>query len=226
MLKKYLAEQKLSIANGTTMSSLEGIMSKNIQCYFHKDSGRDYEYSHISFYEMESEITSEQATMNQIETGISLGGILSGIPSSKYGHKYRTGYGTRYASKTSVVEMASLYNALMQVESSGNPYYMGTSISTQIDGLVEEKMDYIYASSNWVVFVEPKVDLDFFSEKEATGVLLIIHYSDQYTSSSGYDAITVTKKSQQYVLVIQEYIKSKGVSADIKDVRRIINLFK
>ncbi len=146
LLKAYLAEQKLSIANGTTMSSLEGIMSKNIQCYFHKDSGKDYEYSHISFYEMESEITSEQATMNQIETGISLGGILSGIPSSKYGHKYRTGYGTRYASKTPVVEMASLYNALMQVESSGNPYYTGTSISTQIDELVEEKMDYIYAS--------------------------------------------------------------------------------
>lgn len=225
LLKTYLAEQKLSIANGTTMSSLEGIMSKNIRCYFHKDSGRDYEYSHISFYEMESELTSEQATMNQIETGISLGGVLSGIPSSKYGHKYRTGYGTRYARKTPVVEMASLYNALMQVESSGNPYYMGTSISTQIDGLVEKKMDYIYASSNWVVFVEPKVDLDFFSEKEAASDLLIIHYSDQYTSSSGYDAITVTKKSQQYVLVIQEYLRTKGISAGIKDVRKIINLF-
>ncbi|MCM1236318.1 MAG: DUF87 domain-containing protein [Ruminococcus flavefaciens] len=225
LLKAYLAEQKLSIANGTTMSSLEGIMSKNIQCYFHKDSGKDYVYSHISFYEMESEITSEQATMNRIETGISMGGILSGIPSSRYGHKYRTGYGTHYASKTPVVEMASLYNALMQVESSGNPYYTGTSISTQIDELVEEKMDYIYVSSNWVVFVEPKVDLDFFSEKEATSDLLIIHYSDQYTSSSGYDAITVTKKSRQYALVIQEYLKTKGVSADMKDVHKIINLF-
>ena len=29
---------------------------------------------------MESEITSETATMSQIETGASLGGILSGIP--------------------------------------------------------------------------------------------------------------------------------------------------
>ena len=43
---------------------------------------------------MESEITSEMATMDQIETGISLGGILSGIPSSRYGQKYRTGFGT------------------------------------------------------------------------------------------------------------------------------------
>lgn len=224
-LKDYLAEQKLFVVNGTTMNTLEGILSKNIQCYFHKDNGKNYEYAHISFYEMESEITSEQATMNQIETGISLNGILSGIPSSKYGHKYRTGYGTKYASQSPLVKMASLYNALMQVESSGNPYHAGTSISTQIDEQAENKMEYIYASSNWVVFVDPKVDLDFFSEKEATSDLLIIHYSDQYTSSSGYDAITVTHKSQQYSLVIQEYLKLKGVAAEIQDVHKIINLF-
>jgi len=224
-LKEYLAEQKLFVVNGTTMNTLEGILSKNIQCYFHKDNGKNYEYAHISFYEMESEITSEQATMNQIETGISLNGILSGIPSSKYGHKYRTGYGTKYASQSPLVKMASLYNALMQVESSGNPYHAGTSISTQIDEQAENKMEYIYASSNWVVFVDPKVDLDFFSEKEATSDLLIIHYSDQYTSSSGYDAITVTHKSQQYSLVIQEYLKLKGVVAEIQDVHKIINLF-
>lgn len=224
-LKEYLAEQKLFVVNGTTMNSLEGILSKNIHCYFHKDNGKYYEYAHISFYEMESEITSEQATMNQIETGISLNGILSGIPSSKYGHKYRTGYGAKYASQGPVVNAASLYNALMQVESSGNPYHAGTSISTQIDEHAENKMEFIYESSNWVVFVDPKVDLDFFSEKEAKSDLLIIHYSDQYTSSSGYDAITVTHKSQQYALVIQEYLKVKGVTAEIDDVHKIINLF-
>lgn len=224
-LKKYLAEQKLFVVNGTSMNSLEGILSKNIECYFHKDSGKTYEYAHITFYEMESEITSEQATMNQIETGISLGGILSGIPSSKYGHKYRTGYGVKYAEGTRVVNLASKYNALMQVETSGNPYQSGTSISTQIDEAAERKMDDIYKNSNWVVFVDPKVDLDFFSEKEANSDLLIIHYSDQYTSSSGYDAITVTHKSRQYAMVIQEYLKLKGVNANIKDVHRIINLF-
>lgn len=225
LLKEYLSEQKLSVLSGTSMNSLEGILSKNVACYFHKDSGKNYEYAHISFYEMESEITSEQATMTQIETGISLDGILSGIPSSKYGHKYRTGYGVRYAGESSVVKMASLYNALMQVESTGNPYQSGTSISTQIDEKAEDKMDFIYKNSNWVVFVDPKVDLDFFSEKEANSDLLIIHYSDQYTSSSGYDAITVTHKSQQYALVIQEYLKTKGVGANISDVHKIINLF-
>lgn len=224
-LKAYLTASKLSFANGVAMNSLEGVLSKNIECYFHKDIGRQYEYAHISFYEMESEITSESATMDQIETGISLGGIISGVPSSKYGQKYRTGFGTKYAKKTPVIELATKYNSLVQVGNTGNPYHSGTSISTQIDKLAEEKMQYIYNASNWVVFVDPKVDLDFFSEKEANSDLLIIHYSDQYTSSSGYDAITVTHKSKQYSKVIQEYLKEKGVSAELEDVAKIINLF-
>lgn len=224
-LKSYLDALKLSVENGTSMNSLDGILSKNIECYFHKDKGKDYAYSHISFYEMESEITSETATMSQIETGVSLGGILSGIPSSKYGHKYRTGFGRKYAEKTRITDLATKYNALMQVEKSGNPYHAGTSISTQIDELAEKKMDYIYTCSNWVVFVDPKVDLDFFCEKEVSSDLLIIHYSDQYTSSSGYDAITVTNKSQQYSHVIREYLKEKGVDASVEDVHKIINLF-
>lgn len=163
--------------------------------------------------------------MDQIETGISLGGIVSGVPSSKYGQKYRTGFGTKYANKTPVTELASKYNSLVQVGNTGNPYHSGTSISTQIDKLAEDKMQYIYKASNWVVFVDPKVDLDFFSEKEANSDLLIIHYSDQYTSSSGYDAITVTHKSKQYSKVIQEYLKEKGIVAKLGDVAKIINLF-
>lgn len=67
-LKNYLEEQKLFVESGKSMNNLEGIISKNISCYFHKDSGKSYEYAHVTFYEMESEITSEQATMSQIET--------------------------------------------------------------------------------------------------------------------------------------------------------------
>lgn len=225
MLKQYLSDQKLEIASGVSMSTLEGIFSKNIECYFHKDNGKNYQYAHLSFYEMESEITSEQASMTEIETGISLGGMLSGIPSSQYSTKYRTGYGAKYAPQNGLVNLSNLYNSLIQVESSGNPYYKGLSISTQIDEKAENKMAAIYSASNWVIFVDPKVDLDFFSEKEATNDLLIIHYSDQYTTSSGYDAITVTQKSKQYSLVIQDYLKNRGVEASKEDVHGIINLF-
>lgn len=224
-LKGFLEEKKLSIDPGTTMSDLEGILSKHVKCYFAEDKGTGYSYSHITFYEMESEVTSEVATMNQIPTGVSLNGILSGVPSSKYGSKYRTGFGSKFAERNDLEALAELYNSLSLISDTGNPYQSGVAISTQVKSDVENKMDAIYDSSNWVVFVDPKVDLDFFCEKEATSDLLIIHYSDQYTSSSGYDAITVTKKSQQYARVINEYLTGKGVSATKQDIRKIINLF-
>ena len=224
-LKKFMDDQKLSIDSGTAMNDLEGIIAKNVHCFFIEDSGDNYEYAHITFYEMESEVTSETATMDQIATGVSLGGLLSGVPSSRYGQKYRTGFGSKYAKRTELEKLAELINSLSQVGDSGNPYQPGVSISTQINDSAEEKMNYIYRSSNWVVFVDPKVDLDFFCEKEAKNDLLIIHYSDQYTSSSGYDAITVTHKSKQYANVIQEYLVSKGVLAQPSDIGKIINLF-
>lgn len=224
-LNFYLDKKKLSIESGSAMNDLVGILSKNVKCYFHQDEGKNYAYAHITFYEMESEVTSEMATMNQIATGVSLGGLLSGVPSSKYGVRYRTGFGSKYAKNTELERIAELFNSLSQVSDSGNPYQSGVGISTQIDIKAESKMEEIYTSSNWVVFVDPKVDLDFFCEKEANSDLLIIHYSDQYTSSSGYDAITVTQKSKQYSKVIQEYLQEKGVQANATQISEIINLF-
>ena len=55
---------------------------------------------------------------------------------------------------------------------------------------------------------------------------MIIHYSDQYNmTSSGYDAITVTRKSGQYQEVISRYLSSNGVESADRYSRRIINIF-
>ncbi len=224
-LRLFLEKEKLSIDSGTAMNDLEGILAKRVNCYFHPDHGKDYAYAHISFYEMESEVTSEMATMDQIPTGVSLGGILSGVPSSRYGLHYRTGYGSKYAKKTDFESIVELLNSLIQVGDSGNPYQPGVALSTQIDMTATGKMQDVYRASNWVVFVDPKVDLDFFCEEEAKSDLLIIHYSDQYTTSSGYDAVTVTQKSKQYSRVIQEYLSEKGIVTDHDQIAKVINLF-
>ena len=54
---------------------------------------------------------------------------------------------------------------------------------------------------------------------------MIIHYSDQYTSTSGYDDITVTQKSEQYEEIIQDQLSQKGVLAQKADIHSIISLF-
>lgn len=225
-LKQTLGDMNLSISNGVSMSSLEGILSKSISCYFHDDLGNNYEYAHISFYEMESKVMSGYAVMEDMETGLSLGGLVSGIPSSKYGSDYRTGFGTKYSDSTSsLVKVARRINSIAQTGGTSNPYNETFSISTQVDHSAIEKMEDIYKTSNWVVFVEPKVDLSFFTEKETSGELLIIHYSDQYTTSSGYDAITITHKTDQYIKVIEEQLNQKGISCSADDAGSLINIF-
>ena len=64
-------------------------------------------------------------------------------------------------------------------------------------------LDKIYDASHWVTFIDPKVDLNFFKNDPEAKDLLIIHYSDQYTTAGGYDAITVTRKSGSYQRVIE-----------------------
>lgn len=225
LLKKFLVNEKLEIDNGISMIDVSGIMVKNISCFYKTDNGKDYDYSHISFYEMESHYTSLTAAFDQIDTGISLNGIVSNISSVKYSNRYRTGFGTKYAASSDLIDLATLYNSLFEVSDKGNPYQKGVGISTQIEAKAQSKMDYIYDKSNWVVFVEPKVDLDFFCEQEANNKIAIIHYSDQYTNSSSYDAITVTQKTSQYSKTISEFLKAKGVYAKTEDVNKLINIF-
>lgn len=225
-LKEILSEMNLSISNGVSMTSLEGIISKNVSCYFHKEFENIYEYAHISFYEMESKVTSGCAVMDNIDTGLSLKGLVSGIPSSKYGDEYRTGFGTKYSDPTSIIlKVSKIINSIAQVGRTSNPYNESYSISTQVDHSSIGKMEDIYKASNWVVFVEPKVDLSFFTEKETSGELLIIHYSDQYTTSSGYDAITITHKTSQYMQVIKEQLRQHHIECDDNDASSLINVF-
>lgn len=122
--------------------------------------------------------------------------------------------------------LAAYYNALYRVAFSGSSYEPKSCIFTEIEQGQEGQLGKIYASSNWVVFVDPKVDLSFFQKKAAQDdELMIIHYSDQYTSASGYDDITVTQKSEQYNEIIYDQLQKKGVTAGPEDIKNIISLF-
>lgn len=115
---------------------------------------------------------------------------------------------------------------LPRVAFSGSSYEPDSAIFTSIAHDEKGQLGKVYSSSNWVVFVDPKVDLSFFQSKDqAAQDLMIIHYSDQYTSTSGYDDITVTQKSQQYEEIIRSHLNSKGISATKEDVHNIISLF-
>ena len=197
--------------------------------YYIKDyNAKKYDYSHITFYEMEHEFTEKDTTMEDINTGISLGGLLSSVPSKEISHSYRTGYGTKFLNRINILlKTSTKINALIRSVENQSPFDESLCRTTAIDTCREEQLNRIYESSNWVTFINPMVGLQFFKDTIKEKDLLIIHYSDQYTPSSGYDAITVTKKTKQYKEVIKNFLSEKNVLLEDNDelITRVINCF-
>ncbi|WP_156291353.1 DNA phosphorothioation-dependent restriction protein DptH [Oceanobacillus salinisoli] len=224
-----LIEEKLDISLDSKVldpSDMLRIIRENIRYYKIIDNG-EYNYAHISFYKMASQDSHAKDNMEEMETGLSLNGLLSSVTSVTGRQDYRTGFGKKNVlnNHDSLIETSSLLNELagnLQNEGS-NPYRKNESIVTRTSSLKEELLNSLYDSSYWVTFIDPNVGLDFFQRSERN--LLIIHYSDQYTSSSQFDAITVTDKSSQYRHVIKQYLEEEYISADDEKINSAIRAF-
>lgn len=183
-------------------------------------------FAHITFIEMldDSEVIS--TSMNDIPSGVIFNGISSGTASTLLGDTFRTGFGTKYAVKESqLMDLAINLNAI-NAAINGDQYYKDKCSTISIPNRRQACLDKVYDASNWVTFINPKVDLSYFKNDPSAKDLIIIHYSDQYnTTSSGYDAITVTRKSRQYKNIIEEYLGDKGIMNAKEKSPMIINTF-
>lgn len=229
------AEEKLGLSFAMKSSNKKyskddvfDIINTKLSFYIKNYDTTKYEYSHITFYEMEHTFSKKYSTMTDINTGVSLGGLLSSVPSNEISKSYRTGYGTKYIdSRNTIVKMATKMNALICSAENESPFDESKCKTTAIDSYKEEQLNRIYESSNWVTFINPMVGLQFFKDTIEEKDLLIIHYSDQYTPSSGYDSITVTKKTKQYKEVIKSFLEDKNVLLVNNDelITKVINCF-
>ncbi|MCP3742481.1 DNA phosphorothioation-dependent restriction protein DptH [Rossellomorea sp. BNER] len=200
---------------------------EKVHFYKRDESSDEYEYAHISFYELNQNIDETFYDMNNIETGISVNGLISSVTSVFLGDSYRTGFGTKFlgGEMNQLLNLSISLNSLARASSSQNPFKNKDTIVTAFSEQDLFQLDKIYESSHWVTFIEPKFDLNFFKNNQSSDKnLLILHYSDQYSSSTSYDAITVTQKSTQYQLLIKEFLVEKLGHENI-DTSKIINLF-
>lgn len=131
----------------------------------------------------------------------------------------------QYAPKSDLNTFAALMNSMHRVAYSSSTYIPDHCITTEVSKHSSTQLNKVYTASNWVVFVDPKVDLSFFYQDELTKDLLIIHYGDQNSSASGYNAITVTRKSEQYENIIVQELAKKNIPADAKTSKEIIDFF-
>jgi DNA phosphorothioation-dependent restriction protein DptH len=196
--------------------------------YYKQPTQDNYKYAHISFYKMHAQEQFAVQPMADMVTGISLDGLFSNVPSMKGKENYRSGFGIKAYSldeKNLLVQIAYYFNELSaNLRNEGNDTYRkGEAIFSRTTTADEKVLESIFSSSYWVTFVDPSIDLEFFNEYGKN--LVVIHYNDQYSSSSRYDAITVTDKSQQYFSVIKEFLKKKEVSSDEGKVKNTIKAF-
>ncbi|MBZ9631391.1 DNA phosphorothioation-dependent restriction protein DptH [Salegentibacter sp. LM13S] len=190
-------------------------------------SDESYEYAHITFYQFDrNQIKRNSNHTSDIKSGISLNGLISDVPSVPVNAQtYRSGFGVKHSPEKSnlITQFSSLYNSLVNVVDNGNDFESNKAICTTIDLKIKDQLQNLYTNSQWVTYIDPKVDLDFFKQEDD---LVIIHYSDQYNNSSGYDAITVTDKTHQYSSIVSEFLtKNKVTHEPKKDTLKVINFF-
>jgi DNA phosphorothioation-dependent restriction protein DptH len=196
--------------------------------FYKKKASDDYKYAHISFYKMKAQEKFAVQPMAEMDSGVAIEGLYSSVPSMKDKENYKSGFGVKSyeIDENNVLTLTAYFvNELAaNLRNSGNDsYHQGEAIFSRTTTTDEEDLEKIFKSSYWVTFVDPTIDLEYFNQYD--GNLVVIHYSDQYSSSSRYDAITVTDKSNQYYAVIKEFLKQKEVEGTEENVLNTIKAF-
>lgn len=223
---EHLFDVKLKLKDVEADDALR-IIRENL-FFYKRDSEAELKYAHISFYKMDAQEHHAVQPIKDMTSGIAIKGLYSSVPSMKDIENYKNGFGTKgytidadnYLTSTAfyVNELAA------NLRNGGNDSYRKEeAILSRTTTADEKTLEKIFKSSYWVTFVDPSVDLEFFNKFDDN--LVVIHYSDQYSSSSRYDAITVTDKSEQYYAVIKEFLKQKEVAGTDENVLNTIKAF-
>lgn len=159
-------------------------------------------YSHLSFFKNNEKVAIQSRTFEQTKSGLVSSGLISGESSQKEKGTYFSGFGLKKVdcSQNKLLQLAKIYNALQRpVYDYGTNYELHKTIALMISEQFKEDLKQSYKNALWTVIIDPKVTLEFFHNEEN---LILIHYSDQYSSSANYDAITVTAQKELYSNVI------------------------
>lgn len=199
--------------------------------YTKRDLSEELEYSHVTFYKMKNKEHIAKQRVDQAPSSINLGGIYTTVSSHRTedgGYRVGFGVGDVNQNQTLLTKYATKINELSANRTNGghDPYMKNIAFALHIDNEDEKYLAELYKNSHWLTFIDPAVDLKYFQDSSSN--LVIVHYSDQLSSTSHFDAITVTDKSNQYFKVIQEFLRSQQIAVDeerIEDVIKAFNTF-
>lgn len=161
--------------------------------FFSPKGDEELAYAHLSFFSNNAPVECHQVNIDEVLSGVLCDGLIAGEAAETQGEAYFTAFGLRNVevSPYQSLRLARLLGTLWQPAHLSNAHYLGHGIGLAVSADFKQLLTRSYDSALWTTIIDPKVTLDFFTSQKD---VVLIHYSDQYTSSAGYDAITVTKQ--------------------------------
>lgn len=172
-------------------------------------------YSHIAFYQMDTGTEFIRQMTTEMRSELSFSGLIS-IPSTiNKNDSYIIGYGTKgiKLEKGFIYPMARVLNNLYANEENegSSVFSANTCVAKRYKFTKSDLLNSIYENANWVTFINPEVDINFFYKQKN---LYVIHYTDQYTINAKFDSITVTKHVDQYNNMLRRSYEQYALSEE------------
>lgn len=172
------------------------------------------EYSHIAFFQMDTGTEFIRQATNELRTELSFNGLISIPSTTNKSGAYIIGYGTAGLKESQgfIYPMASVLNTLYanEQQEGSNLFSIDACVAKWYKFNKSDLLNSIYENANWVTFINPEVDINFFYKQN----LYIVHYTDQYTINAKYDSITVTKHVDLYENMLRKSYEIYALSEE------------
>lgn len=161
-------------------------------------------YCHVAFYCMSTLHSHVHLAHKAARTETAMNGLISATSTALIDNSYFIGFGSKHNPLNcgSIYPMAAAMNTLY-----ANEENQGQSVFKQSAGIAKRYsfiqstlLENIYDNANWVTFINPEVDINFFYNQK----LYIVHYTDQGGINAKFDSITVTKHIRQYENILRK----------------------
>lgn len=183
-------------------SIIELLRTRLTYSKFRTSDVESYEYAHISFFYNDEKVDCIPVNMDSKPSGIAADGLLGGESSESQEGSYHTAFGLKDVNYNDnlLLKTAKLFGSLIKPAREANTPYSGKdAIALAVNESFKALLNQTCVSSIWTTIIDPKVTLDFFESQDT----VLIHYSDQYTSSAGFDAITVSRQKDLFTKVLE-----------------------
>lgn len=182
----------------------------------------DERSAHLTFFR--GMLTEDYGTMDasNLQSGFLFDGLTPhasiDVSKSGAGTVYTVGFSCDASDANLLAETAKSLNAL-EAGKFTNGYQPGRALKKNIDSTGKEDVGALWDETLWAVHVQPNVGIEFYTrgrteqpDPESDRDTIMIHYSDQYESSSpSFDVITSTNKRRPYLKALERTLRDASL---------------